>query len=333
MQTARTSAPAELAQIFEPIQSELEAVEEAYTSHIQSNVELIPQMGRYIQTSGGKRVRPALLLMAARLSGYSGDPAVTYASVVEFIHTATLVHDDIIDDADLRRGKLAVHSRWGNEVTVLLGDYLYIKSMGMALSYDSLEIVRLLCDVTLRMIEGELYQLTKTGNADITEEEHFEIIRRKTAHLFGGCAEIGGMLGNVSAEQRQALREYGFNLGIAFQLIDDLLDYTADQTALGKPIGGDLREGKVTLPAILLLQQDNGRSGELIRGAVRDREMSADSWHELCELLREHNILDHTYNRAAKYATVAKRYLEVFPPSAEREALLALPDYVLARDR
>ena len=333
MQTARSSAPAELAQIFEPIRDELEAVEQAYTSHIQSRVDLIPQIGRYIQTSGGKRVRPALLLMAARLGGYRGEPAVTYASVVEFIHTATLVHDDIIDDADLRRGKLAVHSRWGNEITVLLGDYLYIKSMGMALSCDSLEIVRLLCDVTLRMIEGELYQLTKTGDPDITEEEHFEIIRRKTAYLFGGCAEIGGMLGEVTSGQQTALQEYGFNLGIAFQLVDDLLDYTADETALGKPVGGDLREGKVTLPAILLLQRDGGRSGELIRGAVRNREISTESWRELSGLFREHRVLEHAYDRAVEYATAAKRYLDVFPPSAEREALLALPDYVLARDR
>ena len=148
-------------------------------------------MGKYIQKSGGKRVRPAVLLMAARLGGYTGDRAVLNASVVEFIHTATLVHDDIIDGADVRRGRLAVHSRWGNDITVLLGDYLYIKSMAMALTQDSLEIVRLLCDVTLRMIEGELYQLTKTGDVDITEDEHFEIIRRKTAYLFGGCAQIG----------------------------------------------------------------------------------------------------------------------------------------------
>ncbi len=147
--------------------------------------------------------------MAARLSGYKGDRAVLYAAVVEFIHTATLVHDDIIDDSELRRGRLAVHSRWGNDITVLLGDYLYIKSMAMALTHDTLDIVRLLCDVTLRMIEGELYQLTKNGDADITEDEHFDIIRRKTAYLFGGCAQIGGMLGNVTPEQQEALREYG----------------------------------------------------------------------------------------------------------------------------
>src|SRR5215467_13028966 len=181
-------------------------------------------------------MRPAVLLMAARLSGYAGDRAVLYASVVEFIHTATLVHDDIIDDADLRRGRLSVHSRWGNDITVLLGDYLYIKSMALALTHDTLDIVRLLCDVTLKMIEGELYQLTKNGDADISEDEHFDIMRRKTAYLFGGCAQIGGMLGKVAADRQRALHDYGFNLGMAFQIVDDLLDFTGDTEAVGKPI-------------------------------------------------------------------------------------------------
>ncbi len=333
MPVARSSAPTDLNQIFEPIRAELDAVEEAYTSHIQSRIELIPEIGRYIQNSGGKRVRPALLLMAARLSGYRGDRAVTYASVVEFIHTATLVHDDIIDDSNLRRGHLAVHSRWGNDITVLLGDYLYIKSMGMALTYDSLDIVRLLCEVTLRMIEGELYQLTKTGHVDITEEEHFEIIRRKTAYLFGGCSEIGGMLGDMTSEQRQALREYGYNLGVAFQLVDDLLDYTADGTALGKPVGSDLREGKITLPLIFLLQRDSYRAEEMVRAAVSDHEISPEAWRELTGLLDEHHVIDDVYDQAVEYATNAKSYLSVFPSSAELDALLSLPDYILARDR
>ena len=332
MQTVRSSAPSELIRIFEPIQDQLDAVEEAYAEHIQSRVQLIPEIGRYIQSSGGKRVRPAVLLMAARLAGYTGEQGVNYASVVEFIHTATLVHDDIIDDADLRRGRAAVHSRWGNDITVLLGDYLYIKSMGMALTYDSLDLVRLLCDVTLRMIEGELYQLTKTGDVDITEEEHLEIIRRKTAYLFGGCGEIGGMLGEVTSEQRTALREYGFNLGMAFQLVDDLLDYTADKTALGKPIGSDLREGKVTLPAILLLQRDGGRSSELIRSAVNDRTISQENWNELKSLLHEYRAVEHAYDRAVGYATSAKGYLDVFPPSPERDSLGALAPTTSSRE-
>jgi octaprenyl-diphosphate synthase len=324
---------ADLTQIFEPIRDDLERVEQEFERRIQSRVALIPEMGKYIQKSGGKRVRPAVLLMAARLAGYTGDKAVLNASVVEFIHTATLVHDDIIDGADVRRGRLAVHSRWGNDITVLLGDYLYIKSMAMALTQDSLDIVRLLCDVTLRMIEGELYQLTKTGDVDITEDEHFEIIRRKTAYLFGGCAEIGGVLGGVSTEQQHALREFGFNLGVAFQVVDDLLDYTADETALGKPVGGDLREGKVTLPIIYLLQRGGQKADDLIRSVVAERAVSKEQWREIVVLLREHRTPDLAYAKATEYATRAKSALDVFPSSREREALKALADFVLARDR
>jgi octaprenyl-diphosphate synthase len=329
----RSSAPPDLAHIFEPIREDLEAVERAYASHFDSRVELIPQIAKYIQTSGGKRIRPALLLMAARLTGYRGERGILHASVVEFIHTATLVHDDIIDDSSLRRGRLAVHSRWGSDITVLLGDYLYIKSMSLALTQDTLEIVRLLCDVTLRMIEGELYQLTKTGDVEISEEEHFEIIRRKTAYLFGGCAEIGGLLGEVTPEGRRALREYGFNLGVAFQLVDDLLDFTADESALGKPVGGDLREGKVTLPVIYLLQRGDARASELVRAVVRDRTVTPEAWRELVRLLREHRATESAFEQASAYASAAKQYLDVFPVSPERDALMALPDYVLARDR
>jgi octaprenyl-diphosphate synthase len=324
--------PPALAQIFEPIRADLERVDEEFGRHIQSQIDLIPKIGQYIQTSGGKRVRPAVLLMAARLSGYQGDRAILYAAVVEFIHTATLVHDDIIDDSDLRRGRLAVHSRWGNDITVLLGDYLYIKSMALALTHDALEIIRLLCDVTLRMIEGELYQLTKNGDADITEEEHFDIIRRKTAYLFGGCAQIGGMLGRVSVEREQALREYGFNLGIAFQLVDDLLDFTGDAAALGKPIGADLREGKMTLPLIHLLQQDEEEGAQIVRDIIANRTVAQEQWDRLLGTLRDHRSIDYAYKRAVEFAERAKKPLHAFPPSSERDALLALPDYVLARD-
>jgi octaprenyl-diphosphate synthase len=253
--------------------------------------------------------------------------------VVEFIHTATLVHDDIIDESELRRGRMAVHSRWGNDITVLLGDYLYIKSMALALSHDHLDIVRVLCDVTLRMIEGELYQLTKNGDADLAEEEHFDIIRRKTAYLFGGCAQIGGMLGNVTRERQQALQEYGFNLGIAFQLVDDMLDFTGDLKALGKPIGADLREGKMTLPLIHLLRNDHGSAGRIVREIIASRSASGEQWDELLQLLKEHRSLDYAYRCATDFAERAKKPLHAFPPSSERDALLALPDYVLSRDR
>jgi octaprenyl-diphosphate synthase len=324
----------DLAQIFEPIRADLAKVDEEFGRHVQSKVELIPQIGQYIRTSGGKRMRPAVLLMAARLSGYVGDHAILYAAVVEFIHTATLVHDDIIDDADLRRGRLAVHSRWGNDITVLLGDYLYIKSMALALTHDTLDIVRLLCDVTLKMIEGELYQLTKNGDADISEDEHFEIMRRKTAYLFGGCAQIGGVLGKVAHDKEQALREYGFNLGIAFQLVDDLLDYTGDVETVGKPIGSDLREGKVTLPLIHLQRHESdGVAARIIRDVIASRTVTDAQWAELRRGLRDHASIDYAYRRAVEFADRAKKHLYAFPPSPERDALLALPDYVLSRDR
>jgi octaprenyl-diphosphate synthase len=328
-----TSVP-DLAQIFEPVREELARVEREFARHLESRVELIPEMGRYVQMSGGKRVRPAVLLMAARLCGYTGDRAVLNAAVVEFIHTATLVHDDIIDGAETRRGRLAAHSRWGSDITVLLGDYLYIRSMAMALTQDTLDVVRLLCDVTLRMIEGELYQLTKAGDAAITEEEHFEIIRRKTAHLFSGCAEIGALLGTCTPEQRAALRDYGFNLGVAFQIVDDVLDFTADERRLGKPIGGDLREGKVTLPVILLLQRTGPDIAALIQDVVTTGQVTPETWRTIKEQLGRHGAVEAAFERAVTYGERAKQHLAgAFEPSAERDGLLALTDYVLSRDR
>ena len=323
----------DLVQMFEPVRADLEAVEREFERQVQSKVGIIPEIGRYIQTSGGKRVRPAVLLMAARLCGYTGPRAILNAAVVEFIHTATLVHDDIIDNADVRRGRMAVHSRWGSDVTVLAGDFLYIKSMAMALTQDTLEVVRLLCDVTLRMIEGELYQLTKNGVVDLNEEEHFEIIRRKTAYLFAGCAQIGAMLAESGEEKELALREYGFNLGVMFQLVDDLLDFTGEKDAIGKPVGGDLREGKITLPIIHLLRHGGEEANTLIRRAVQDRDVTPEQWARIRVLLKQCGSIEYAYERAVEFGESAKRHLRVFPPSHEREALTALADYVLSRDR
>jgi octaprenyl-diphosphate synthase len=328
-----TSVPG-LAQILEPVREELKRVEREFARHLESRVELIPEMGKYVQMSGGKRIRPAVLLMSARLTGYTGDRAVLNAAVVEFIHTATLVHDDIIDGADTRRGRLTAHSRWGSDITVLLGDYLYIRSMAMALTQDSLDVVRLLCDCTLKMIEGELYQLTKAGDASITEEEHFEIIRRKTAHLFSGCAEIGGLLGHASAEELTALREYGFHLGIAFQIVDDVLDYMADESALGKPIGGDLREGKVTLPVILLLQRAGPEATSLVHSVIADGQVTVERWRTIRELLARHGVIEAAFERAVTAVHNAKQHLlGAFGPSVERDHLVALADYIVNRDR
>ncbi|MBM3818797.1 MAG: polyprenyl synthetase family protein [Acidimicrobiia bacterium] len=322
-----------LAQLFEPVRDDLREVEREFARHVQSQIAVIPAIGNYVKDSGGKRIRPAVLLMAARMAGYTGERAVLYASVIEFIHTATLVHDDIIDEAELRRGREAAHTRWGNHLTVLFGDFLYLKSMSLALTQDSLEIIRLLCDVTLRIVEGEIYQLTKTGVVDLSEEEHFDIVRRKTAYLFAGCAKIGGMLGPTTREQQEALWEYGFNIGMAFQIVDDLLDFTGEEVALGKPVGGDLREGKMTLPVIHLLSRGDGVAETLVRKVMRDRDITIDEWREIRSMLSKSRSIDYAYSTAVEFVEGAKKALHAFPPDPARDALMFLPDYVLSRDR
>jgi octaprenyl-diphosphate synthase len=360
---AHTPSALTLAHLFEPIREDLREVEREFARHVQSQVALIPQIGNYIQDGGGKRIRPAVLLMAARMAGYSGDPstssgssrpfdvaqgrpelvegraesrderAVLYASVIEFIHTATLVHDDIIDESELRRGREAVHTRWGNHITVLFGDFLYLKSMSLALTQDHLDIIRLLCDVTLRIVEGEIYQLTKNGSVDLTEEEHFDIVRRKTAYLFAGCARIGGMLGPTTREQQEALWDYGLNIGMAFQIVDDLLDFTGEEVTLGKPVGGDLREGKMTLPVIHLREKGDARANALLRKVVESRDLTLDEWRDIRGLLTQSRSIDYARWKATEYVEHAKKALYVFPPSEARDALMYLPDYVISRDR
>jgi octaprenyl-diphosphate synthase len=330
---APNPSAATLAQLFEPIRDDLREVEREFARHVQSQVSVIPAIGNYIKDGGGKRIRPAVLLMAARMAGYTGELAVTYASVIEFIHTATLVHDDIIDESKLRRGRDAVHTRFGNHITVLFGDFLYLKSMSLALSHDALEIVRLLCDVTLRIVEGEIYQLTKAGVVDLTEEEHFDIVRRKTALLFAGSARIGGMLGTATREQQEALWDYGLNIGMAFQIVDDLLDFTGEQQAMGKPVGGDLREGKMTLPVIHLYATGDRRAQDVLRRVVDARAVSTDEWRDLRTLLTQARSIEYAQRTASSFVERGKKALSAFPPSDARDALLYLPDYVVSRDR
>ena len=320
-------------QLFEPIRDDLREVEREFARHVQSQVALIPTIGDYIRNGGGKRIRPAVLLMAARMAGYTGERAVLYASVLEFIHTATLVHDDIIDESQLRRGREAVHTRWGNHVTVLFGDFLYLKSMSLALTQDDLAIIRLLCDVTLRIVEGEIYQLTKNGDGDLTEAEHFDIVQSKTAYLFAGCARIGGMLGPITRDQQEALWQYGLNIGMAFQIVDDLLDFTGEEVALGKPVGGDLREGKLTLPVIHMRDRGGPRAAALLRKVVEAREVSLDEWHEIRALLTQTRSIEYASRVASDYVERAKKTLYSFPSSDARDALMFLPDYVVSRDR
>jgi octaprenyl-diphosphate synthase len=225
-----------------------------------------------------------------------------------------------------------VNSRWGNDVTVLLGDFLYTKSMSMALSQDNLTILRLLSDVTLRMIEGEILEIERDADLEISEPDHIDIIKRKTAHLFSACMRIGAILGGVAPEREEALARYGLNLGICFQMVDDLLDFTADEKVLGKPVANDLREGKLTLPAIYMLRHGGGAGRQKVSAVLEDRGFGRVSSQEIQLLARESGALDKARALAEEYAQAARRDLAVFERSAYREALMVLPDFILARD-
>jgi octaprenyl-diphosphate synthase len=321
-----------LKEIVALVEDDLVKVEELFEQQVKSDVRLLAEIGRYVREGGGKRVRPALLLLACRIAGYRGDRAILLASVVEFIHTATLLHDDIIDEATVRRGRSSVNSRWGNDVTVLLGDFLYTKSMGMALSQDNLKILRLLSDVTLRMIEGEILEIERNGKLEVTEDEHVDLVRRKTADLFAACTRIGAMLAGVSEEKERALASYGMNLGICFQMVDDLLDFTAEEKTLGKPVANDLREGKLTLPMIFLLRKAGPAAAEKVRMVLEDRGFERVSREEIARLARDHGALEEARLLAERYAEAARRDLAIFERSAYREALEVLPDFILARD-
>jgi octaprenyl-diphosphate synthase len=267
------------------------------------------------------------------MCGTRGERAVLLASVVEFIHTATLLHDDIIDGATVRRGRRSVNSRWGNDITVLLGDFLYTKAMSMALSQENLRILRLLSDVTLRMIEGQLLEIEHDRDLQVSTDAHIDIIKRKTAYLFSACTRIGGMLGEVGDEREQALARYGLNLGICFQMVDDLLDFTASEESLGKPVASDLREGKLTLPAIFLLRRASRDGRDKVAAVLEDRGFTRVPREDLLRLARESGAIDEARRLAVEYAAAARTDLAVFDRSPCREALACLPDFILARDR
>ena len=321
-----------LKDIVRLVEDDLGKVEEVFRTQVRSDVPLVGEIGRYVQEGGGKRVRPALLLLASRLSGYRGERAVTLASTVEFIHTASLLHDDIIDEATSRRGRRSVNSRWGNDITVLLGDFLYTKAMAMALSQDNLRILRLLSDVTLRLIEGEILEIERNGNMRVTVEDHVDTIRRKTADLFAACTRIGAILGAVGEAREAALASYGLNLGLCFQMVDDLLDFTAEEKTLGKPVANDLREGKVTLPMIFLLRRGGDAAEAQVRTVLEDRAFSRVSRDDLVHLARDCGALEEARAMAERYADEARASLLAFEPSPYREALDALPGFILARD-
>lgn len=313
------------------VADKLVATEAVFRRELDSDVPFIHKAGDYITKGGGKRVRPALLLLCARLLGHDGDEEVTYGAVVEFIHTATLIHDDIIDHASLRRGQATLNNLWGNNLTVLLGDWIYTKAMQMALSHGQVEVIQRLCDATLRMTEGELLAFQRLGAIDLTVEEYFSIIDRKTAHLFSAACSIPSLIPPRRPDAGQVLARYGRALGICFQLVDDLLDFTARESELGKPVLSDLKEGKLTLPLILLLPRVRPEERRLIETVLEDRSFSRVSAQEILDLVSAQGTLEEAQEMAEGYAAEAKRELQFFPPSDIRDALEFAPDFVLNR--
>ncbi|HUP48858.1 MAG TPA: polyprenyl synthetase family protein [Thermoanaerobaculia bacterium] len=319
--------------VVELIAPKLQLVEEELQRNFQSPIKTIADVGDHILAGGGKRLRPALLLLVSEMLRYEGYRDVTYGAVVEFIHTATLVHDDIIDEAELRRGRTSVNYGWGNELTVLVGDYIFMHSMKMALAEGNLEILRLLSNVTIRMIEGEILALEHNGRADLSIDDYFEIVRRKTAALFGACCRIPGYLVDLPDETAGSLFNYGLNLGICFQVIDDLLDFTSSTEILGKPALSDLKEGKLTLPLILTMPRATARERETIARVAGAKAFDSVEPAEVIEIVRTHGAVEETRQIARDYAQRARAALEPFPLSPAREALAMALDFVLERDR
>ncbi len=319
--------------IFNLVASELALVEEEFERQARSNIQVIAYIGDYLRASGGKRVRPALTLLSARAAG--GDASrtnvVRMATVMEFLHTATLVHDDIIDNAETRRNRPSVNSRFGNQTAVLMGDWLYMTAFETSLQERSLGVLDILTAVTRKMTEGELLQLTTLGRVDITEEQYFDILLRKTAYLFSACCEIGAMLGAGQRATQEALRDYGLNLGAAFQLVDDLLDFTATEDILGKPAGVDLLEGKLTLPLIHLLGRDESLRRS-VQSVMRDGAYNSISRARLVEAAERTGALAEARARAREYADAARAALDVLPASEHKDALRSLPTFILERE-
>jgi len=320
--------------IFSLISNELMQVELEFERQARSNVQVIDYLGEYLRVSGGKRVRPALTILSNYAAGGDGSRynSIRMATVMEFLHTATLVHDDVIDKADTRRKRPTVNALYGNETAVLMGDWLYMSAFETSLAERSLPVLDILTNVTRKMTEGELLQLTLLGHADVTEAQYLDVLKRKTAYLFSASCEIGAILGGAGEKQQTALRDYGLNLGTAFQLIDDLLDFTSSEDALGKAVGADLLGGKVTLP-LIYLRDAEPQMLEIIQTVLREARYDGMRAEDLREAMVRTGALEKARARADEYAEQARATLDNLPDSEYCDSLRALPSYILNRDR
>ncbi len=319
------------ARFLQLVARDLEATEDVFRRQLGSDVPFIHEAGLYLSQGGGKRMRPALLLLAAKLLERSGEEAVTYAAVVEYIHTATLIHDDIIDHATLRRGKRTINHLWGNNQTVLLGDWLYTNAMQMALSHGNLAVVQALCDATLRMTEGELLSFARLGSIELTRDEYFSIIDRKTARLFAAACAIPAIIEPRDRKAEAALFAFGSKLGLCFQLVDDLLDFTGLQSEVGKPVLSDLKEGRLTLPILLLLPRLDPIRRSWIEAVLEDRAFRRVAPEQIVELVTAEGTIEEVEILAEETAIEAREALAFLPLSEAREALEFAPEFVLHR--
>ncbi len=313
------------------LDNDLQRIEEEINKNLHSSVPLISLVSRYIIRSGGKRLRPLLMVLAARLLNYQGNDKYSLSIVFEYLHAATLLHDDVVDNAELRRGRPSANTLWGNAAVVLVGDFLLATSFFLSVLSGNLKILRVLSETTTFMAEGEVLQLINSDNLEISEDDYIEVITRKTAILIAAACQIGAMLGDASEEQEEAMRRFGLNLGVAFQLRDDFLDYTGSEEEVGKPVGKDLQEGKITLPLIHALESSSTEDHHRLVDLITSDSIQEKTFAEVKEIIQRYEGLDYTDELANRYVAEAKSALEMFPPSPTRESLLEIADYVVTR--
>ncbi len=322
----------DLQDIFGLYEPELRTIENRLKDLFKSNVPPIPLIGKHLIESGGKRIRPLLLILSAEIAGYKGDAHLTLAGIIESIHTASLLHDDVVDAAEVRMGKLPAHSIWGNQVVILVGDFLYSNALRLAVLHKNQKIMEALSEATTRMAEGEISQLTKTGDPDITEEEYFNIISAKTGALISAACRIGAILGSLPEDKESALSSFGMKTGTAFQVADDILDYMADEGKLGKRLGKDLKEGKITLPLIYLLKTSSNTEVEEVKSLIRNGFKKEDI-KRILELFRKHNVIELSLKKARHLISDAKSELAIFTDSPIKKSLCTIADYMLIRGK
>lgn len=327
-----TQATTTAKEVFELLREDLAAIEQEFGRDTVSNVAAITEIGAYLRAGGGKRLRPSLLLLAARLYGYQGEAAIRLGAVVEIIHTATLVHDDIIDEAQTRRGRPAANTQWGNSRCVLTGDWLYMQAFRLAVAERNFRVLDALVHLTQQMVEGELLQMEKLGRA-IPLDDHLDLIHRKTACLFSTCMRLGGILGGADEKEEAVLAEYGRNLGLAFQIVDDWLDLTASEDVLGKPVGSDLREGKVTFAVLHALERCSADERTLIETVLRERAFHSVLLQQVLAVLNRYGSLEAAIAEAHRYADAARNAICIFPDSEIKRVLLWAPEFVVEREK